>query len=338
MKLKKNLTALCSGCAVGALLLITAPTYADTTLGLWEFEQNSGAIIDSYTPRKNGHLGRWDGEYSSENVSSFKRDSGSELFRDAINFLGDRENQVVMIPDAVSPRFNPGMQSFKYEVRLKLRAWQLAADGKMENQQESWNVMQKGTWGQKGMWKMQIVPFSRSSSFFTSEQQDEISEYSDWAQLAGFNDPVLMCVIQNQNASGENARANTIYAMSMVRLNAEATYRASCEIDRTNNELRAIVKYGNGTTPIRPNSSATVHVTDISNQFGAINPGLDDTLECRAGEVAGFQGHNLSDMVSIGNKSYCPDTAADETDSAIVESDAFKGIVTEASIVRPDTW
>jgi len=65
MKLKKNLTALCSGCAAGALLLITAPTYADTTLGLWEFEQNSGAIIDSYTPRKNGHLGRWDGEYSS---------------------------------------------------------------------------------------------------------------------------------------------------------------------------------------------------------------------------------------------------------------------------------
>ena len=118
MKPKNNWATLCSGCTAGALLLMASPTFADETVGLWEFKQNQGAIVDTSTNnnnlKKNGHLGRWVSEYSSNNVSSFKRASGASLFKDAINFLGKRENQVVMGPDVTTRRFDPGLQSFLY--------------------------------------------------------------------------------------------------------------------------------------------------------------------------------------------------------------------------------
>jgi len=349
-------------CLIILLLFIATPVFADSnTEGHWRFTQTAGPIIDShnhpYTQDltnnrpNNGFVGTWADAWEV-NENPLLRNGAR------ITLSGQSQDHVVMIPDEVYGDFNAGMDTFIWKVKLKLIASDLD-NGKMPSD-ANWNVMQKGRWGKNGMWKMQILPFNPTSNrFFTTEQQTTIAN-TDWAEQATAGDPVVMCVVQDEN--------NTFFAMSQVRLKSGTIYYPRCVIDRTYGWLKAIVRYNNGNGDIRPpgeQSGDMVNRRDISgsedrepgsNALGAVNPGQNDSLNCRAGEPLGFGGHDILTLVAIGNKPYCPNhtqvridvindpnSTTEQVDKAqsqlnALESDAFKGKIYQVKVEKPTTF
>lgn len=340
--------------------LYSEVSFAQTnTEGHWRFEQSMGEIVDSY-PRKwtvdrtngrqnNGFVGSWDGAWS-ENENPLSRNGIR------VKFTGETQDHIIMIDDEVHQDFNADIYTFVWKVKLKIDSRDLEPGNKLARN-ATWNVMQKGRFNKGGMWKMQIMPFApKSDRFFNEAQQEEIAN-SDWELQARAGDPVIMCQVQDENNT-------TFEVMSRVRLVPGTIYYPRCVINRSDNKLKAPIRFNKSKKDIKPETNfVAVNKTPLTRivdgkevHLGTVNPGMFGTFTCVAGRPDGFEGHDLLNMVSIGHKPVCPgfsskrqeiidnpNSSQEEIDAAKADledlfQDAFKGKIYRVKIEKPTTF